>query len=323
MYKNIVNNLINENNINSDTILNNNIEKDTNELNNFKNIEIQDKNFLNMNCNTRFTGTNEFCGNCSIYGNMYLNNDLISKSNIFSYGDIFINNSINISTEKIDNIEFKFDSNYNYINKVSYDYLLNNIITLLINDNLNIKFSSIKFYSEKNKYLAPSIVAINKKFILNNSIIMSFGLFYCVFLKKKIIIAKPLSETFTLIDKKYNLIKINDDHDYENCIKSNNLNNNEIIQKIDTDSDPESNYESYESEEEFKSDSKSEKKKSKLIPKLNLGFRNKLKKKKNKINNKNIKSDTSELDNYINLFLDNNINEDSINSLFNNFTKKK
>jgi hypothetical protein len=104
--------------------------------------------------------------------------------------------------------------NFNYQSKNlmpldSYKYLLTNVINNLQEFKFkDQKYSSLICYSDKNKYLAPSIMSVNKKFTYENNVIMSMGLFYVVFLKKKIIVAKPIIDTFVLVDKNYNLISI-------------------------------------------------------------------------------------------------------------------
>jgi len=130
------------------------------------------------------------------------------SSNIFTNESIFLNNSLNLPSEKINN-------NYTNNNQI-YNIILQNILISLKNiDFANIKFSSIKFYSEKNKYIMPSIINISKKFIINNDIYLGTGLFYVIFINKKITISKPINDTITILNKKYELVELNN-----NCHKS-------------------------------------------------------------------------------------------------------
>lgn len=158
-------------------------------------------------------------GNIEINGDCYIEKDLFIKSNAFFNNSLLMNNSISLDSENLDKLEY-IDLN---ISIDSYKSLLSNIINTTINNNLNDDVSSIKFYSDKTKFIAPSIVSINKKFKYKDNIIMSFGLFYVIFLKKKILSVKPILDTFTLIDKSYNLIKINNEINYSKIEHSQNV----------------------------------------------------------------------------------------------------
>ena len=133
------------------------------------------------------------------------------SSNAFFNNNIFINNSLNLPSEIIKNISEFIHSEYTDINyKKMFDSLLENIIFSIKNiDLINTKFSSIKFYSEKNKYILPSIINISKKFVINGNVFLGNGLFYVVFIKTKVIIAKPINDTFFILNKKYEPLTTN------------------------------------------------------------------------------------------------------------------
>ena len=152
-------------------------------------------------------------GNCSIYGNLCVENDLMIKSNVFFSDSIYLNNSFNLPSEIINDNNFINYSNLTISNSF-YELLLNNVINSIqktFNSKLNkniCKYSSIKFYSEKNKFMASSIILINKKFNINKKIVLTSGLFYIVFVKKQTIFIKPISETFIITNQKYKLINV-------------------------------------------------------------------------------------------------------------------
>jgi hypothetical protein len=143
------------------------------------------------------------------------------SSNAFFNNNIFINNSLNLPSEIIKNNSEFIYSDYTDMNyKKLFDNLLENIILSIKNIDLtNTKFSSIKFYSEKNKFILPSMINISKKFVINGNVFLGTGLFYVVFIKTKVIIAKPINDTFIILNKKYEPITTNNFN--ENILNTN------------------------------------------------------------------------------------------------------
>ena len=202
-----------------------------------KNNKTDYDNVLCVNGNTKFNGkniidgeielhgNNNIIGDCFIDGNLYLNNNFMT-SNAFFNNNIFINNSLNLASEKI---TFNAYGNTNTISDKFYSYIFNNMLDTIKNIDLtNSKFSSIKFYSEKNKHIIPAIVNVNKKFTILDDIFLGSGLFYIMVIKKKIIAVKPLMDTFIILNKKYNIVSIKQTIEQTKKIEQtehNNLNN--------------------------------------------------------------------------------------------------
>ena len=208
----------------------------------------------------------EINGDCFINDNLYLKNNFMA-SNAFFNQNIFINNSLNLPSEKIKlNYDFIDLNTNNFEQDKFYNFMLENMINSTKNlDLTSINFSSIKFYSEKNKYILPSIINISKKFVIDDEIFLGTGLFYVIFIKNKIIVSKLINDTFVILNKKYEPIienkttniKINQNNiisnnniqlsntnnydDFNNDLNNNNLDNNNFKNSDDSDDSDNSN----------------------------------------------------------------------------------
>lgn len=198
----------------------------------------------------------------TIFEKLLVEKELITNSNVFFNNTLYMNNSLNLPSEIIDiqNTDIQIQYTDLFISVSSYKYLLSNVINSIaglngLKDTLDLdnkpqeynleqksSYSSIKFYSEKNKYLAPSIISVNKKFNIGNEIIFTTGLFYVIFIKNKILVAKPIMDTFVLINKKYKLINVLNDSDFINEFANSNSHSNSKSQstEYETESDTES-----------------------------------------------------------------------------------
>ena len=146
------------------------------------------------------------------FKDFYIENNLIANSNIFLNSSLYMSNSMYLQTETIYDDINEFSGEETILPLKMKNFFLDNITKSIKNTNFSDKrCSSIKFYSEKSKYLAPSIININKKFVFankilnntNNEILMGMGLFYILFLKTTVVDVKYIGDTFILINKKY------------------------------------------------------------------------------------------------------------------------
>lgn len=288
------------------------------------------------------SGNNLIQGNCSIYGNLCVENDLMIKSNVFFSDSIYLNNSLNLQSEIINDNNLINYSNL-IISNSFYELLLNNVINSIHNTfntklNKNIsKYSSIKFYSEKNKFIASSIILINKKFNINKKIILTSGLFYIVFVKKQIIFIKPISETFIITNQKYKLINVIKDDVFVNFPINTSQNSDILVNNILTEYISNDNIDNdlnnlnnelveYDDIDDFTISDKS----NNILPKkkLKLNFKfvkiKKNKKHKNQIKKNNkLTNEESGIDSFLSNLIFKNLDEKIINNIFQDLTNNK
>lgn len=157
---------------------------------------------LNVNGNSEFVGDN------IVYGTEYVKNNLIVNDKATFYNDIFLSNSIALKKEQMTNVKI----NNNIISIDHSQILINKIIESIMTNDTEENYSALKFYSKKNCNINSGITSISKQFIIDEKKYFSFILAFCVYSNYKILVVKPIIDTFVLLDTNENLINISNNN---------------------------------------------------------------------------------------------------------------
>ena len=179
-------------------------------INSDKNINVQqcinigfEKELPDNTSKLNVNGNSEFVGDNIIYGSEYIKNNLVVDDKSTFYNDVFLNNSLSLKKEIINDVII----NDNKISNEHYKIILQNVSTSILKHSQK-ESSVLKFYSKKNGNIYSGLISVSKQFIINKQKFLSFLLVYGIYSNYKILSVKPISDTFVLIDTKENIVQI-------------------------------------------------------------------------------------------------------------------